>query len=134
MRAPKNRPHARGTRAALIGMGILIIWILLCGAYAWSVWNLAQMARSRVSGATPVASFPSSEVQQIELVGRSRSRGAFHPRQTPAAARSRPNCGSLGGSLRFRGDSTLMDQNPEVDPPAIFDKPRMRRALHGALS
>ena len=56
-------------------MGIFIIWILLCGAYAWSVWNLAQMARSRVSGATAVASLPSAEVQQIELV---------HPGKTPS--------------------------------------------------
>jgi hypothetical protein len=56
-------------------MGILIIWILLCGAYAWSAWNLAQMARSRVSWATPVASLPSCEVQQIEPV---------HPGEMPS--------------------------------------------------
>src|SRR5215471_12798388 len=95
---PKNRQYAHGTGAALIGVGILIIWILLGGAYAWSVWNLARMVRSRDSGASPVASLPSSEVQQIELVHRVRRR---------AAARLRPNCGSLGRSLRSRGDHMI---------------------------
>jgi len=55
-------------------VGILIIWILLGGAYAWSVWNLARMVRSQDSGASPVASLPSSQAQQIELV---------HPGKTP---------------------------------------------------
>src|SRR5262249_56203277 len=74
VRAPENRRHARGTRGALIGVGILVIWILLGGAYAWSVWNLARMVRSQDSGASPVASLPSSQAQQIELV---------HPGKTP---------------------------------------------------
>jgi hypothetical protein len=53
--------------AALVGVGI-VIWILLGLAYAWSVWNLARMARFRDSGSSSGASLPSSEVPQINLV------------------------------------------------------------------
>src|SRR5262245_10890358 len=81
---PKNRQYAHGTGAALIGVAILIIWILLGGAYAWSVWNLARMVRYRDSGASPVALPPSSGVQQIELL-----RPGRRPRPSALAAQLR---------------------------------------------